>query len=144
MSLYIYGRICKKNVDNQTLKETIVRFFSINKHIIEQNDRNYTIYENICDDNEIILSFVNEKKPPYNIYESKITNCEFQYMQLIIFDIRKDKALKDTYIRIVDFFIDLSQETGSDILVTSDMHDEICLIQSKGIIWSKTFPYRNS
>ena len=71
MSLYIYGRICKKNVDNQTLKETIVRFFSINKHIIEQNDRNYTIYENICDDNEIILSFVNEKKPPYNIYESK-------------------------------------------------------------------------
>ena len=65
-------------------------------------------------------------------------------MQLIIFDIRKDKALKDTYIRIVDFFIDLSQETGSDILVTSDMYDEICLIQSQGIIWSKTFPYRNS
>ena len=144
MSIYIYGRIRKKNIDDQTLRETIARSFSVNKNRIEQKDGNCTTYQNICNDNEIILSFVKEKKPPYNIYESKITNHEFQYTQLIIFDIRKDKALKDTYIRIVDFFIDLSQEAGSDILVTSDMYDEICLIQSQGMIWSKTFPYRTS
>lgn len=43
-------------------------------------------------------------------------------MQLIIFDIKKDKALKDKYIKIVDFFIYLSQESGSDILVTSEIY----------------------
>ena len=140
MSIYIYGRI-QQNIDNQILKETIANFFSVNKNIIEQNDGNCTTYENICDYNEIIISFMNEKKPPYNIYESKITNNEFKYTQLIIFDIRKDKVLKDKYIRIVDFFIYLSQKVGSNILVTSDMYDDICLIQSQGIIWSKTFPY---
>ena len=143
MSIYIYGRIHKKHIDNQTLKEIIASFFSVNKNITEQNDGNCTTYENICNDNEIIISFVNEKKPPYNIYESEITNNEFKYMQLIIFDIRKDKASKDKYIRIIDFFSYLSQEIGSDILVTSDMYDDICLIQSQGIIWSKSFPYRD-
>lgn len=142
MSIYIYGRIRRNNIDNQTLKETIAHSFSVNKDVIERNDGNCTTYQNICNDNEIILTFVKEKKPPYNIYESEITNREFQYMQLIIFDIRKDKALKDTYIRIVDFFIDLSQEVGSDILVTSDMYDEICLIRSQGTVWSQHFPYR--
>lgn len=140
MSIYIYGRI-QQNIDNQILKETIANFFSVNKNIIEQNDGNCTTYENICDYNEFIISFVNEKKSPYNIYESEITNNEFKYTQLIIFDIRKDKVLKDKYIRIVDFFIYLSQKVGSNILVTSDMYDDICLIQSQGIIWSKTFPY---
>ena len=70
------------------------------------------------------------------MYDSNIINDEFEYVQLIIFDIKKEEATIDTYKEIISFCIYLNGKIDSDILITSDAHDDICLLKGKEIIWS--------
>lgn len=84
---------------------------------------------------------MSEKKPPYNVYDSNIINDEFEYVQLILFDMKKEEASIDNYREIISFCIYLKEKVDSDILVTSDVHDEICLLEGKEIIWSKNLSF---
>ena len=76
------------------------------------------------------------KKSPYNIYDSDIINDEFEYNQLLIFELDKEDAAMNSYREIIRFLKHLSQEIKSRILVTSDAHDEICLLDGRNILWS--------
>lgn len=78
-----------------------------------------------------------EKEPPYNVYDSNIVNDEFEYMQLILFEIEKEEATIDFYEEIIRFYKYLNEKIDSDILVTSDVHDEICLLNGTEIVWAK-------
>ncbi len=78
---------------------------------------------------------MSEKRPPYNVYDSNLINGEFEYVQIIVFDINKEEASADTYKEIISFCAYLKGIIDSDILVTSDVHDDICLLKGKEIIW---------
>ena len=84
---------------------------------------------------------MNEKKAPYNVYDSGIIGEEFEYAQLILFDIKKENASVDKYKEIIRFFLCLKEKINSDILVTSDVHNDICLLQDEVIIWSQELPF---
>ena len=71
------------------------------------------------------------------MYDSNIINDEFEYAQLILFAIKKEEASIDIYKDIICFCIYLRGKIDSDILVTSEVHDDICLLKGKEIIWSK-------
>lgn len=130
MSICMYARINSKCINEEVLKENVINFFG-NEVIIQEN-RNYVIYEN----NKVIISFISEKKTPYNVYDSCICNGEFEYSQLIVFDIKKEDATIDEYKKIVDFCIYYKERVEGDVLITSDVHDEICLLRGEDIIWS--------
>lgn len=137
MAICVYGRIKRKCIDEEFLERVIREFFSPKRDIIKKSNERCVTYEDIKSENKIIISFISEKKPPYNVYDSNIINDEFEYVQLILFDIKKEEASIDTYKEIISFCIYLKGKIDSDILVTSDVHDDICLLKGKEIIWSK-------
>lgn len=145
MSICVYGRIKQKCINEDILERFLGEFFSIRGGIIKKNDEKCVTYEGISNENKLSISFISEKKPPYNVYDSNIVNGEFAYIQLILFEIEKEEATIDKYKEIIRFCIYLNENIDSDILVTSDVHDEICLLKRTEIIWSKnlSFDYGN-
>lgn len=137
MAICVYGRIKRKCIDEDFLERILGEFFSPKSDIIRKNNEKCVTYEGVSSENKVSISFVSEKKPPYNVYDSNIINDEFEYVQLILFDIKKEEASIDVYKEIINFCIYLKGEIDSDILVTSDVDDEICLLKGKEIIWSK-------
>ena len=136
-----YGRIKRKCINEDLLEGFLVEFFSPKSDIARKNNEKCVIYEGISNKNKVSLSFISEKKPPYNVYDSNIINDEFEYMQLIIFEIEKEEATIDKYKEIINFCIYLKEKIDSDILVTSDIHDDICLLEETEAIWSKDISF---
>lgn len=141
MSICVYGRIKRKCINEDLLEGILVEFFSPKSDIIKKNNEKCVTYEGISSENKVTISFMSEKKPPYNVYDSNIINDEFEYVQLILFDMKKEEASIDNYKEIISFCIYLKEKIDSDILVTSDVHDDICLLEGKEIIWSKNLSF---
>lgn len=141
MSICVYGRIKRNCIDSNLLEKALEEFFIPKRNIIRKSNGKYVTYDGAGNENIITISFISEKKTPYNVYDSNIINGEFEYVQLILFDITKEKASVDCYKEIINFCICLSRKINSDILVTSDVHDDICLLKEKEIIWSKNLSF---
>lgn len=135
MSLCVYGRIEGKIFNEKSLETCLNHYFSNGYETIKENS-DCAAYEIKNNEGKAIVSFISEKKSPYNIYDSDIINGEFEYQQLLIFELNKEDATMDFYIEIIKFLKYLFQEKKNRILVTSDAHDEICLLNDKDILWS--------
>lgn len=141
MSICVYGRIKQKCINEDILERFLGEFFSLRSDIVRKNNEKCIVYECVCNESKISISFISEKKTPYNVYDSNIINDEFEYIQLIIFEIEKEEATIDNYKEIIRFCIYLNEKIDSDILVTSDVHDEICLLKRTETIWSKNLSF---
>lgn len=141
MSICIYARINKKSIDKIALERVLNEFFLPQKNIVIHKEKYCLTYENVFEDDSVVISFVSEKKPPYNIYDSSLCDGEFEYTQLVIFDIKKGESSIDKYKRIIDFCIYLKKNLSGDILVTSDAHSEICLLKEEDLIWGQNFSF---
>ena len=141
MSLDACGRIKTKCIDEDFLEENLIAFFSPKSDIIRSYNEKYVIYDGMYSENKVTVFFKNEATPPYNVYDSNIINDEFEYAQLILFAIKKEEASIDIYRDIICFCIYLKGKIDSDILVTSEVHDDICLLKGKEIIWSKDLSF---
>ena len=137
----MYARINKKCINEDVLGKILIDFFLPVNDIIIQKDKNCVTYKDVCEGDKVIISFVSEKKPPYNVYDSCICDGEFEYTQLIIFDIKKEEAFIDEYKKNLDFCIYLKGKVEGDILVTSDVHDDICFLEGTEVIWSKDISF---
>lgn len=140
MSICVYCRVKERKISTQILEKVIKKFRFFHNDFKIETDRECITYEDMKDDAEII-SFVNKRDFPYNIYDSSIVG-DYEHAQLLVFDIRKDRAVKDEYEKIICFCISLGKEINSDILISSDVYDDICLMAERKIIWSDTYPYQ--
>ena len=140
MSICIYSRVKGKKINVEILEKVIEDLGFFSNGSVKEIGRTCISYEDIKDDTEII-SFVNERTFPYNIYESSITG-DYEYAQLLVFDIKKERALKEEYEKVICFCDHLRKEINSEMLLTSDIYDDICLLEERNIIWSHTFPFR--
>ena len=86
MAICVCGRINGKCIDEDFLERIIREFFSPKKDIIRKEHQECVTYEDVKNENKVIISFISEKKPPYNVYDSNIINDEFEYLYLILFD----------------------------------------------------------
>ncbi len=136
MSILFCANINKKSINNKKLKKFIIEFFSPKHDLDIRKNGTNTEYNYVCDENEIIIVFSSVDKPPYNIYDSSITNGEYEYEQSIIFDIYKEYGTTENFIKIIKFCIYVRKKIKSDILLTSDLHNDICLLKKDEIIWS--------
>ena len=141
MSICVYGRIKRKCMDEDLLERFLTDYYSSGSDIIREKNGNCVTYEFVNSEDDVIISFINEKKTPYNVYDSSIIGDEFEYVQLILFDLKKEKASIDKYKKIIRFLIYLKEKIISDILITSDVHNDICLLQDKEIIWSQELSF---
>ena len=140
MSISLYGKIKEKKLNLDLFNKNIYDYFGTDSTAkLEYNGR-FFFYEN--KDFGYDIYFAENEKPPYNVWDSEILNDEFEYTQTIMFDLRKEIDYDLAYKSIVDFFIFLNKQIASDILVTSDVHNDICYID-KDIRWSKRWLNRN-
>ena len=136
MSISLYGKIKKKKLNLDLLKKSISDYFlRDNGAKLEYNGR-FFFYE--CKDFECDIYFGEDKKPPYNVWDSQILNDEYEFAQTIMFDLRKEIDYDMAYKSIIDFFIFLNEGIACPILVTSDVHNDICYID-KDIRWSENW-----
>lgn len=140
MSICLYGRISKKCLDTEGLEKMIRQFFSSKPTFVKHFDEQYVSFEGLDEKNNISISFIQDKGGPYNVYDSDIIDSEFFYQQLLIFELSKDDISISMYKNIFRFLEYVRSAINCDILVTSDVHDEICLLEKQNIIWSKTAP----
>ena len=107
MSLCVYGRIEGKTFNENLLKTYLNHYFSGGYRIIKENS-GCAVYEVRNNESKTIVSFIHEKKSPYNIYDSDIINDEFEYNQLLIFELDKEDATMNSYREIIRFLRHLS------------------------------------
>ena len=141
MSICVYGRIKQKCMDEDLFEKFLADYYSSKSNIIKEKNKNCVTYEFVNSEEDVIISFINEKKAPYNVYDSNITGDEFEYVQLISFDIKKENASVDKYKEIIRFLIYIKRKINSDILITSDVHNDICLLQDEETIWSQELSF---
>lgn len=141
MSICVYGRIKQKYMDEDLFERFLADYYSSESNIIKEKNKNCVTYEFANGEDDVIISFMNEKKAPYNVYDSNITGDEFEYVQLILFDIKKENASVDKYKEIIRFLIYIKEKINSDILITSDVHNDICLLQDEETIWSQELSF---
>lgn len=141
MSICVYGRIKQKCMDEELLERLLADYYSSENNIIRESNKNCVTYKFVNSEEDVIISFMNEKKAPYNVYDSSIIGDEFEYVQLILFDIKKENASVDKYKEIIRFLLCLKEKINSDILVTSDVHNDICLLQAEETIWSRELSF---
>ena len=141
MSIWMYGRLNKKYMNEDTLKTLLKEYFLPKHEITSESLEHCVSYEHIDENNNVIVYFSKEEKPPQNIWDSSICGGDFEYAQTIIFDINKEEACVAMYTKLLGFFLYLKRAVDGDILVTSDVHNDICLLQEKSIIWSQDLCY---
>ena len=88
MSIYVYGKIKQRCIDEDLFERFLVDYYSSESNIMKEKNKNRITYEFVNGEDDVIISFMNETKAPYNVYDCNITGNEFEYLQLILFDIR--------------------------------------------------------
>lgn len=140
MSLWMYARMNRNNLDSKLVEKMLKDFFPDTREFVRNIDetavRTVIRYQGVSSKLEKVL-FVTELKQSYNAYESNLNSEDFQYEQELIFCLDKTKVSVDVIRMVVDFCIYLRRHIECDILVTSDMHDEICLLKNQTIIWNE-------
>lgn len=142
MSLYMYGSVKEKCIDEKLLEKTMIEFFSSKNTITKQVNERCVTYEGITENNKVIISFLCEEIAPGNVWDSNIIGGEFEFTQSLIFDIDKEYASVDTYKTIIEFCKHLKTKIESDILITSDMHNDMCLLKGQEIIWADSISWK--
>ena len=145
MSFSVCARIKEKCVSEELLEKAIADFFQSPHDILVQRNTACVIYEGIDEDGVTVIYFNSDSRPPYNIYDSEITGGKFEFMQSIFLDIGKETATIDRFAKMISFCIYLYGKVKSEILVTSDVHDDICLVKAGEILWSEAlcFDYKS-
>jgi hypothetical protein len=88
------------------------------------------IYECYFSKYGFTTSFYQQIKEPYNIYDSEILNNEYEYNQEIVFNIDKHRDISIIYNTVLKFSFYIYNKVKTDFLITSDTHNDICLIKS--------------
>jgi hypothetical protein len=129
MSLSMCARIKDKCFNEEQFDNLLLRFF--NHTSTEKNgDEKCVTYSGYYSQYGFIISFIEQKKEPYNIYDSDILDGEYIYNQVIIFDIDKNRDINTIYNTIFEFCCYIFKKVETEFLITSDSHGEICLIKS--------------
>lgn len=129
MSLSMCARIKDKCLNEEQFDDLLLSFFNYIS-TEKKGDEKCVTYSGYYSQYGFIISFIEQKKEPYNIYDSDILHGEYIYSQVIIFDIDKNRDINSIYNTIFEFCYYIFSKVESDFLITSESHGEICLIKS--------------
>lgn len=140
MSIGVCGKVQKRCVDTDILEGMIDEVFVPSSDFTKEETAEGAIYRGIDQDNILTIFFIRDNESRYNVWYSEIMHSEYQYSQSVSFDIWKEDATIAVYQSVIHFFICLREKVESDILVTSDVHNDICLLKAGETLWSPDLP----
>lgn len=134
MALEISVRIKELIFSEEIIKECIEDFWQNENIEIENIGNDISKVDDMYDTEGFIIYLIKKKEYPYNIYDSEIYKGEYQYSQVLSFDINKNEDLNKIYNTIMKFIIYLYGKYQMQMLVTTDFSEEICYFEKEEII----------
>ena len=133
MSIDVSAKIQKNFINVKDIELYIKDFFLVIENLNKQSLGNVTMFSDFYNDNKIIIYFTENENAVYN---SLFFKDEFKYSQSLLFDIKKDNISTKEFVTIINFCKYIRKRINSDILITSNVHDEICIVKINEIIFS--------
>ncbi len=133
MSIDVSVKIQKKCISANEAELYIKEFFSINEHLNRRILGKIIVFTSFYQDDRMILYFTENES---ETYESRLIKGEFKHSQSLLFDIAKEDVSIEDFAVILQFCKYLRKKIDSDILITSDVHDEICLMKNNEVLFS--------
>ncbi len=129
--------IKKGFLDKESLKKYIIDFFKPeNEILITEQKYNVVQYRNFCSEGMIIYFDEKVEDDYHSNYKSEILGDDFKYTQEIGIEFNSDIPDVDQYFRAIKFCKYLKAKTEDDILLASDILDEICLFHEDKITFT--------
>ena len=134
MSISVDGLIKCKKLQDELFRKYIYSYFIVDNSQDLKYENNYFVYK--CDKYTFHIYFSKDRIYPANIWDSDILKKEYEYSNIIMFDLCKGIDYEEAYRCILDFFVFLHEEIQCDILVTSDVFNDICYMTDHKYHWS--------
>ena len=109
-----------------SLIEAVEGYFSCKVRVAERFDS--TVYMEAYSGDEFLFGVYLIGCAAGHAWESNITGGEFRYQQKVIIALDKENAGMDMVAKVIGFFIELSRKDRQEVLVKSDVHDDIFYI----------------
>ena len=143
MSLEMSLRIKKKIITKSEFEYSVKKFFN-NKELNAVNNYIYGIsIHDFYNSYGIIFTLIEDKKPPYNIYDSELIKGEYEYSQVLSFEIDKTRELNIIYDTIFKYVLNMVKKFHLEALLTSDFSEDICLFQTDEVYYNKNVTIYN-
>lgn len=140
MSIEISAKIKKAVFSVNVIKKSLSDFFNSSAKVYQIGESSYK-FTQFCENDDIIL-FFRYYNNDYHYWDSLILKAEYSYCQSLVFDVSKFSDVANNFKIVFEFLLELQKTYNSDILITSNIHDEICYINiDSKAIWSNNCNY---
>lgn len=137
----IVARIPKYQIHVYSLQQYVKKFWNteIEKiDLVSKTDRKEIYRIGFKNFEMYVVDYTEEVDDWY----SALLNTEFKTKQEISIAIHKSDACKENIYSIVKLFMDISKVTYTDMLITSEVHNDICFVgaySKSSIKWDDSF-----
>lgn len=140
MSVEISAKIKKDVFSVNIIKKSLSDYFNSPAKVDEIGENSYK-FTHFYENDDIILFFIYYNND-HHYWDSLILKTEYSYCQSLVFDVSKFSDLSDNFKIVFEFLLELQKTYNSDMLITSNIHDEICYIDiDSKKIWSNNCDY---
>lgn len=124
MSVEISAKIKKDVFSVNIIKKSLSDFFNSLVKVDKIGEYSYK-FTHFYENDDIIL-FFKYYNNDHHYWDSLILKTEYSFCQVLVFDVSKFSDIADNFKIVFEFLLKLQKTYNSDILITSNIHDEIC------------------
>ncbi|WP_051542004.1 hypothetical protein [Clostridium lundense] len=121
----------KDNIVNENLLINEINKLGVNAYVdkINEEEDRFEI-DSIHEPLGFSVIFIKNKKPPYNTWETKFLETDFQYNQIVWFEFDKEADLSITQRNALKIIFNLMKQLNTSALLTSSVYDDICYFKN--------------
>ncbi len=140
MSSFDYCARLKDAVLNETTIIDCFRgFLGYDVNIFEKYGNTIRMETALDDINAVEVYLSTYMSDDGKVYRSGLYGGDCSYHQNLIIALDKSIADMDAVSKVINIFIHISKKISSDMLITSDVYDEILYIHDDERVWNKSF-----
>lgn len=82
-----------------------------------------------------ILTFVKNKKAPYNIVDTSFLEKEFKYTQILVFEFDKNQNLPQNYQEAIKIILSVIKKINTQALLSMSSSMDLCFFNSDNVLY---------
>ena len=126
-------------LNETTIIDCFRGFLGYDVNIIEKYGNTIRMETALDDINAVEVYLPTYMSDDGKVYGSELYGGDYSYHQNLIIALDKNIADMDAVSKVINIFIHISKKISSDMLITSDVHDEILYIHDDERVWNKSF-----
>ena len=138
-SIDYVARVQNACLTEDYLVDAVVKAFGYALRVVEKYDNTIYMEANSKNKKEFELYLTTYSINQKGVYESELIGKDYTYCQNLILSLDKESMEKETIASVVSFLLHIAEERMTEMLITSDIYDEICYICNGDKEWEQTF-----